>query len=61
MLIRNDADLEVLLMNNRTFCGELAHNLSTRTRKRLVQRAAELNVRLTNASSRLVTEEKNQA
>ncbi len=35
-LIRNDADLECLLMNNRVFCGELAHNLSVRTKKRLV-------------------------
>ena len=31
-LIRNAADLELLLMNNRVFCGELAHNLSKSTR-----------------------------
>ncbi len=59
-LISNDADLEVLLMNNRVFCGELAHSLNKETRRRLVQRAAELNVRLTNSKARLVTEENNQ-
>jgi len=57
-LIRNDQDLEVLLMNNRVYCGELASNLSSATRKRLVLRAAELNVKLTNAKGRLVKEEK---
>ena len=28
--IDNVATLELLLMNNRTFCGEIAHNLSAR-------------------------------
>ena len=27
-VIHNDADLECLLMNNRVFCGEFAHNLN---------------------------------
>ena len=57
-LIRNSQDLEILLMNNRTYCGELAHNLGAQTRKQLVLRAAELNVRLTNAKGKLVKEEK---
>lgn len=59
LLIRNHADLEILLMNNRTYCGELAHNLSAITRKKIVERASELNVKLTNAKSKVVTEEKN--
>ncbi len=59
-VIQNDMDLEMLLMNNRVFCGELAHNLSRQTRQRLVQRAAELNVRLTNSKARLVSEDANQ-
>lgn len=57
-LIRNSQDLEILLMNNRVYCGELAHNIGAQTRKRLVLRAAELNVKLTNAKGKLVKEEK---
>jgi large subunit ribosomal protein L32e len=57
-LIRNSQDLELLLMNNRVYAGELAHNLSAKTRKQIVLRAAELNVRLTNAKGKLVKEEK---
>ena len=40
-------------MNNRTYCGELAHNLSAGQRKEIVARAKELNVRLTNAQARM--------
>merc|ERR1711988_755566 len=58
LLLRNESDLELLLMNNRTFCGELAHNLSAPKRKAIVRRAAELNVVLTNASGKLHAEEK---
>ncbi len=57
-LIRNTQDLEILLMNNRVYCGELAHNIGAKARKALVLRAAELNVKLTNAKGRLVKEEK---
>ena len=32
LLIRNEKDIELLLMNNRTFCGELANNLSGKKR-----------------------------
>ena len=28
MLISNEADIELLLMNNRTYCGEIAQNIS---------------------------------
>ena len=59
LLIRNEKDLEILLMNNRTYCGELAHNLSAKKRKTIVERAAQLNVKITNAKSKVVVEEKN--
>ena len=52
VLITNEADIELLLMNNRVFCGEIAQNISTNKRLRIVQRARELNVRLTNANAR---------
>jgi len=60
-LITNLQDLELLLMNNRSFCGEIASNLSARKRAEIVRRAAELNVRLTNAKGKLRVEEKKEA
>ena len=59
-LVRNSGDLNVLLMNNRTFAAEIAHNVSARTRAEIVQRAQQLRVTLTNARSRVRTEEKKQ-
>ena len=29
-VVHNIRDLDVLLMNNRTFCAEIAHNVSSR-------------------------------
>ena len=57
-LIKNPGELEILLMNNRNFCGEIAHNLSSRKKALIVRRAAELNVKLTNAKGKLKAEEK---
>ncbi len=56
-LIRKVADLELLLMNNRTFCGEIAKNLSARKKDAIVRRAQELNVQLTNGKGRLIIKE----
>ena len=53
-LISNPGDLELLLMNNRTYKGEIAQNISKRKRAQIVQRAKELNVGLTNGSAKLV-------
>ena len=56
-LIKCEKDLELLLMNNRVFAGELAKNLSSQTRAKIVKRAKELNVKLTNAKGKLTKEE----
>jgi len=56
-LITNAADLEILLMNNRTYSGEIAHSVSAKLKAVLVKRAAELGVRLTNASAKVKTAE----
>ena len=52
-LITNLNDVELLLMNNRTYCGEIAHNISGRKRTAIIQRAKELNVRLTNGTAKV--------
>merc|ERR1739848_793485 len=57
-LVQNEKELEVLLMNNRTYCGEIAHNISSRKKAAIVKRAAELGVRLTNGKGKVKTEEK---
>ena len=49
LLITQESDIELLLMNNGTYCAEIAQGISAGKRLRIVQRAKELNIRLTNA------------
>merc|ERR1712050_305859 len=55
--VSNVNELELLLMHNRKYCAEIAHNVSKKKRKEIVQRAEELNVRVINGSSKLREEE----
>eukprot|EP01092_Planopodium_desertum_P004078 TRINITY_DN1802_c0_g1_i1.p1 TRINITY_DN1802_c0_g1~~TRINITY_DN1802_c0_g1_i1.p1 ORF type:complete len:136 (+),score=27.45 TRINITY_DN1802_c0_g1_i1:60-467(+) len=56
-IVHNVKELEVLLMQNKTYAAQIAHNVSAKKRITIVNRAKQLNILVLNAKARVRKEE----
>ena len=56
-VVSNVEELEVLMMHNRRYAAEVAHNVSAKKRVAIVEKAKALGVKVLNAAARLRSEE----
>jgi len=57
VVVSNVSDLEMLMMHNRTYAATVAHSVSSRVRRQIIERAEQLAIRVTNAAAKLRAEE----
>ena len=57
VVVSNVAELEMLMMHNRTYAATVKHSVSSRVRRDIVARAEQLAIRVTNAAAKLRAEE----
>lgn len=56
-LVKNIKDLELLTMVNRSYSCEIAHNVSSRNRIAIIERAQQLDIKVVNKGARVRTVE----
>eukprot|EP01133_Synstelium_polycarpum_P013649 gene13649-16072_t len=56
-VIRNVEELQVLLMQNRRYAAEIFHGVSAKNRKTIIEKAAELDIKITRPNARLRSQE----
>lgn len=56
-VVNNVNELEMLMMHNRTYAATVAHSVSSRVRRLIIERAEQLAIRVTNAAAKLRAEE----
>ena len=56
-LVNNPKEVELLLMHNKTYAAEIAHNVSSKKRVEILERAKVLGVKVTNGKAKLRVEE----
>lgn len=52
--VHNVKELEMLLMQNRKYCAEIASSVGIRTRRAIVEKAQQLNIAVSNGQVKLV-------
>lgn len=55
--VHNVQELDMLLMHNRKYAAEIAHNVSARKRIEIVTRAKELDIKVLNGDAKVKAEE----
>ena len=57
VVINNVAELEMLMMHNRTYAATVSKSVSSRVRRAIVERAEQLAIRVSNANARVKPED----
>jgi large subunit ribosomal protein L32e len=56
-LVNNPKEVDLLMMHNKTYAAEIAHNVSSKKRIEILERAKVLGIKVTNAAAKLRVEE----
>jgi large subunit ribosomal protein L32e len=56
-VVHNAKDLDVLLMQNKKYAAQIAHAVSSKKRKEIIDRASQLDIKVINANAKVRSEE----